>query len=198
MGATETELKREADMQRARMGETLEAIGDRLSPPRMVERRKAAVGQTFRNMKERVMGSPTYEEPMTERLSNRAGDAMSSASDTMQSAAQKVQHAPEAIADQARGNPIAAGVIAFGAGMLLATVFPESSTEQRLVSQAKPQLQRAAEEAKNMGRDVASDARDEAQRATEAVKSAGSDAAQNVRDQARESKQELNQSRSPR
>jgi gas vesicle protein len=194
VGATETQLKREADVQRARMGETLEAIGDRLSPPRMVERRKAAVGQTFRNVKDRVMGSPSYDEPGY-GLKDRAGDAVSSAGETMQSAAQKVQHAPEALADQARGNPIAAGLVAFGAGALLATVFPKSSTEQRLVSEAQPQLQRAAEEAKNMGRDVAADARDEAQRATEAVKSAGSDAASSVKDQARSSTEEVRRTR---
>jgi gas vesicle protein len=194
VGATETELKREAEVQRARMGETLEAIGDRLSPPRMVERRKAAVGQTVRNVKERVMGSPSYQEP-GQGLTKRAGDAMSSAGDTLQSATQKVQHAPEALADQARGNPIAAGIVAFGAGLLMATVFPKSSTEQRLVGEAQPQLRQAAEELKGMGRDVADDARDEAKRATEAVKSAGSDAASNVRDQARTSTEELRQSR---
>jgi gas vesicle protein len=191
VGATETELRREADIQRARMGETLEAIGDRLSPPRMVERRKAAVGQTFRNMKERVMGSPDYEEPMSQRLSDRAGDAMETAGDTLQAAKDNVQHAPEAIADQTRGNPIAAGIVAFGAGMLLATVFPESSTEQRLVGQAQPQLHHAAEQAKEMGRGVASDARDEAQRAGDAVKAKGSDATQNVRDQAKSSTEEI-------
>jgi hypothetical protein len=193
VGATETELKREADEQRARMGETLEAIGDRLSPPRMVERRKAAVGQTFRNAKERVMGSPSYQEP-GQSLTSRAGDAVSSAGDTLQSAAQKVQHAPEALADQARGNPIAAGIVAFGAGLLMATAFPKSSTEQRLVGEAQPQLQRAAEELKGAGRDIASDARDEAMRATEAVKSAGSDAASTVKDQARTSAEQVRQS----
>ena len=56
MGTTEDQLRHEAEMQRERMGDTLEAIGDRLSQERMVERRKAAVSQTFRSMKESVMG----------------------------------------------------------------------------------------------------------------------------------------------
>ena len=79
MGATEDQLKHEAETQRARMGDTLEAIGDRLSPERMVERRKAAVGQTFRNMKESVMGSPGYQEPATDRLRAQAESARDSA-----------------------------------------------------------------------------------------------------------------------
>ena len=158
MGATENQLKHDAEVQRARMGDTLEAIGDRLSPERMVERRKAAVGQTFRNMKESVMGSPGYQEPM--------------------------QHAPQALADQARGNPVAAGIIAFGAGVLLATLLPTSRTEQRVVEEAKPQLHGAADQLKAAARDVASDAADHARDAAEAVKSTGTEAGSHVRDQA--------------
>ena len=62
MGATEDELRRDAQHHREQMGDTLEAIGDRLSPERIVERRKAAVGQRLRSVKEAVMGSPDYDE----------------------------------------------------------------------------------------------------------------------------------------
>ena len=86
MGATEDQLKHDAELQRARMGDTLEAIGDRLSPERMVERRKAAVGQTFRNMKESVMGSPGYQEPATERLRAQAGSARDAATSALHNA----------------------------------------------------------------------------------------------------------------
>jgi hypothetical protein len=173
------------------MGDTLDAIGDRLSPERMVERRKAAVGQRFRAVKESVMGSPGYEEPVTQRLREQAGTAARSAGETVQSAGERVQQAPQMIADQARGNPLAAGVIAFGAGMLFATVLPKSQTEQRLVSEAKPQLQQAAEELKGAGRDVAEGAKEHARDAVDEVKSAGSEATTHVRDQASESAQQI-------
>lgn len=187
MGTTEDQLRREAEWQRARMGDTLDAIGDRLSPERMMERRKAAVSQRFRSVKESVMGSPGYREPVTERLRSQASSAVRSAGETVQSAGERIQHAPQAAADQARGNPIAAGIVAFGAGALLATVLPKSQTEQRLVSEAKPQLQSAAEELKDAGRDVAGGAKEHAKDAIDEVKSAGSDATANVRDQVTES-----------
>jgi len=173
------------------MGDTLEAIGDRLSPERMVERRKAAVGQKFRGMKEAVMGSPGYQEPITGRMRSQAGGAMQSASDTVHSATDRVQHAPQAIADQARGNPVAAGLIAFGAGVLLATVLPTSRTEQRLVDEARPQLQGAADQLKTAGREVAESAKEHAREAAEEVKSVGSDATSHVRDQAQQSAQNV-------
>jgi len=183
----ESELRREAEGQRARMGDTLDAIGDRLSPERVVERRKAAVGQRFRGVKESIMGSPYYREPVTERLRAQTGGAMQSATETLQGAGERVQHAPEAVAAQTRGNPFAAGLIAFGTGVLLATVFPSSHTEQRLLGEAKPQLQQAAEQLKGAGRDVAQDAKGHAQQAVEEVKAAGSEAGANVRQQAAES-----------
>jgi len=126
VGATENELRRQAGEQRHEMGDTLEAIGDRLSPERIIERRKAAVGQRFRQVKDTVMGSPDYEEPVSERMRERTGGMVHSATDA-------VKGAPGALVDQARGNPIAVGVVAFGAGLLLATVMPKSETETRFM-----------------------------------------------------------------
>ena len=176
MGSSENELKQEAQTQRARMSETLEAIGDRVSPERMVERRKAAIGQSVRKVKDTVMGSRDYEEPRLAHMRDQAGNAVSSA-------AERVQHTPDMIANQARGNPLAAGVVAFGAGMLLATLFPETPTEHRLLDAAQPQMQQAAEGLKEAGKELAEDAKQHGQDAAEELKSAGSDAASSVKDQ---------------
>jgi hypothetical protein len=189
VGAREVELKQEAQYQRERMGDTLDAIGDRLSPERVVERRKAAVGQRFRSVKEAVMGSPGYVESGVNSggLRGRAEGTASSATDAVQSATQQVQHAPQAIADQARGNPLAAGLVAFGLGALFATVLPKTKTEQKLVDEARPQLESAAEELKEVGRVVASDAKERTTSAVAEVKAAGENATESVRDRARES-----------
>jgi hypothetical protein len=195
MGATEDELRRDAQHHREQMGDTLEAIGDRLSPERIVERRKAAVGQRLRSVKEAVMGSPDYDESGGNGgLVGRAQSMASSAGEAVHSATEQVQQTPQAIADQTRGNPIAAGVVAFGVGALLATLLPHSRTEQRLVEDAKPQLQSAAQELKEAGRAVASDAKDRSTSALEEVKAAGTSAASSVEDQARESVQRVKDS----
>jgi Protein of unknown function (DUF3618) len=193
VGTTEDQLRRDAEHQRDRMGDTLEAIGDRLSPERIVERRKAAVGQRFRSMKDAVMGSPDYDEfdANSGGLRGRAEGMASSASDALQSATQQMQQAPQAIAAQARGNPLAAGLVAFGLGALFATVLPKTRTEQQLVDEARPQLESAAEELKEVGRAVASDAKERTTSAVAEVKAAGETATESVRDQARESAEQL-------
>jgi hypothetical protein len=180
MGTSEVELRNEAQAQRERLGSTLEAIGDRVSPERVVERRKAAVSQGFRKARDTVMGSRDYEEPRLAHMKDRAGEAMGAA-------AERVQHTPEMLADQTRGNPLAAGLVVFGAGMLLATIFPETRTEQRLVDAAQPPLQHAAEELKGAGRELAQDARQVGQEATQHVREAGSEAAATVKQETQQS-----------
>jgi hypothetical protein len=175
------------------MGGTLEAIGDRLSPERMVERRKAAVGQTMTRMRERVMGSPGYQEPITQRMRERAEGMASSASETARSAAERVQQAPEMVANQARGNPIAAGVVAFGLGALFASAFPRTETEQHLLDTARPQLDNAKRELREAGRDMAAEARDEAKSAAQEVTEASKQAASTVADEAKSSAQTVAQ-----
>jgi hypothetical protein len=169
------------------MSDTLEAIGDRLSPERVVERRKAALGQGFKRMRDSVMGSPSYVEPASQRLRESAHDVR----DAARSAADKVQHAPDAVAEQTRGNPIAAGIVAFGVGMLVATAFPKTRTEQQLVESARPTLDRAKDELRETGRELGSDVKQHAQDAAEQVKSAGAEAAQNVKEEARSSAQRV-------
>ena len=108
-------------------------------------------------------------------MSGRVGDAMSSASDT-------VQQAPQAVRRQARGNPMAAGAIALGAGWLIGSLLPESRTEQRAVRKVEPQLSDAADTIKQEGQALAEDLKAPAQDAAEQVKQTGKDAAERVKD----------------
>jgi gas vesicle protein len=204
VGTTEAELKRHAEQDRARLGETLEAIGDRLSPQRVAQRRKAAVGQGFRHLRESVMGSPGYVEPVTQRAraqtqhaaasaADAAKSAASRATDTARSAAETVQHTPDMLAEQTRGNPLAAGLIAFGTGLLIATAFPTTRTEQQLVDHARPELDQAKEELTETGRELAGDAKELATSAAQDVASVGKEAASNVAGQARSSAQQVAQ-----
>lgn len=69
MGTRADELKSDLEQQRRALGEDFEAVGDRVSPRRMVERRRAAVRQRFANARGRMgtgrsglRGSPVVDE----------------------------------------------------------------------------------------------------------------------------------------
>ena len=57
MGTRADELKSDLERQREALGEDLEAVGDRVSPGRVVERRRAALRQGFGRLRDRVMGT---------------------------------------------------------------------------------------------------------------------------------------------
>jgi gas vesicle protein len=184
------------------MGDTLEAIGDRLSPERVVQRRKAALGQGFRRMREAVMGSPDYEEPMMARVRGQAQGAASSAGEAAKSAAsgatemarsaaERVQQAPAMVVEQARGNPLAAGLVAFGAGLLFASAFPKTGAEQQLVDTARPQLDAAKEELRGASRELAADVREQTKSAAHDVASSGREAASQISDEAKSAAQRV-------
>ena len=158
VGQRPEELKSDIAQRREQMGDTLDAIGDRVSPGQIAGRQKAL-------MRRRVTGW---------RYSIMA-----------------VTDAPEAARRQAQGNPMAAGLVAFGAGLLIATVLPESETEKQAVQQVQPQLEQAASQAGEIGQQVADTAKQSAQEHGEELKGSVTDAAQQVKQEASDAAQDV-------
>ena len=66
-----------------------------------------------------------------------AGSAKDGAQQVATRAAEEIRDAPDLIQQQTQGNPLAAGLIAFGTGLLLATLFPPTEAEQRAAAQSR-------------------------------------------------------------
>ena len=102
------------------------------------------------------------------------------------------------VREQSRGNPLAAGLVAFGAGLLVGSLAPESRTENRLAHElqrkaqapVREQLQQSAEEASDRLGGRVTQARDrvvaEGRQAKEEVSSEIGDRADAVREHARD------------
>lgn len=116
MATRSDELTHEIQATRGRMDQTLDDIGERAGPGRLTERFKGAVSNT----KDTVMGT--------------AGSAG-------QGLADSAGQATDAVTQRSQGNPVAAGLIAFGAGLLAGSVFPESRTENRLAREVQSRAQ---------------------------------------------------------
>ena len=177
MGQRPEELRSDIVRRRSEMGETLDAIGDRVSPGQIAGRQKALARQRITRWRYSVMGEPDPHP-------GSYGDEGPGLTDRLQDRAQSVTDAPDAARRQARGNPLAAGLIAFGAGLLVATVLPESDTEQEATEHLQPHLEKAASEAGDVGQQVAETAKQSAQEAAQDLKGTATDAAQEVKEQA--------------
>jgi ElaB/YqjD/DUF883 family membrane-anchored ribosome-binding protein len=90
---------------------------------------------------------------------------------------------------RAQGNPLAAGLIAFGAGWLATSLIKSSRYERQLLEQAQDRLgerlEPMAEQAKQVTTNVADNLRAPAQQAFDSVTSTASEAASTVADHAR-------------
>jgi gas vesicle protein len=88
---------------------------------------------------------------------------------------------------QTQGNPLAAGLIAFGVGWLVSSLLPASQKEQQLAQQAETALRENKDAllapAKEVAQEMGEQLKPAAQDAVESVKSTAQDAAQTVKDE---------------
>jgi hypothetical protein len=167
MDQTTEGLKRDIESNRVAMTGTLEAIGDRVSPGRVIERRRNRMVMWVRDTKDKVMGTA---EDLTSSVGDRAqqlGDAPHAAADSMRSGT--------------RGTPLVAGGIAFGVGVLLGSVLPASDSERRLGQQVRQAIEPVEGELREMGREMADHMREPVQDAVETVKESAQDKAQELK-----------------
>jgi ElaB/YqjD/DUF883 family membrane-anchored ribosome-binding protein len=187
-----------ADIERTRthLSDDVDALADEANPKKIAQRKTAQAKDAISGAKDRVMG--------------KASDASGSAGERLSQAASDVQDktsgAGRAVREQAEGNPLAAGLVAFGVGLLASSLFRSSKAEQQVAATAKEKLQPLAEEARHVAMDAADDlkgaaqeaagsVRDTAAQGAQEVKDTGVSAAHDVRDQASESKDAVQQSR---
>jgi len=185
-------IRRQIEDTRRELSYDVDALNEKVNPARVVDRRVTAAKGRFTNMKERVMGSAhdtTYRAQGA--ASNAAGSvqgAASSAADSVQNAASTaagaVQQAPDTIVRQTQGNPLAAGLIAFGVGWLVSSLMPASEKERQLAQQAESAVKEhkdtLLEPAKQAAQEIGEQLKPAAQEAVESVKATAQDAATTV------------------
>jgi hypothetical protein len=185
-------IRRQIEDTRRELSYDVDALNEKVNPARVVDRRVTAAKGRMTNLKEKVMGSAqdtTYHAQGV--ASNAAGSvqgAASSAAESVQgaasSAATAVQQAPDTIVRQTQGNPLAAGLIAFGVGWLVSSLLPASEKEKQLAQQAETAIREnkdaLLEPAKQAAQEIGEELKPAAQEAVASVKSTAQDAATTV------------------
>jgi uncharacterized protein YjbJ (UPF0337 family) len=177
MGKSTQELRRDIEHTREDLGETLDAIGDRVSPGRIVERRKARVRHAVSSMRASVMGTAESATGGAPRVAQQVGEAAGTVADS-------ARQAPQQIVRQTQGNPLAAGLVAFGVGLVVASLIPPSKAEQEAAGALQDKLEPLKDRALQSAREVKDEVQDAAQEAAGHVKATAGQAAADVRDDA--------------
>jgi uncharacterized protein YoxC len=116
-------------------------------------------------------------------VSGAASSAQSVVSDAASTVSGAVSNAPQQLKRRAEGNPLAAGLIAFGAGMLISSLLPASEKEQQAVEGIKQNLEPVKQQVTEIARDAAQSLQEPLQDAAQSVKATAQDAVQNVKDE---------------
>ena len=191
-------LTRDIEATRGDLTRDLDALTDRVSPGRVVERRVERTKSGAGRLKDRVMGTVSdVKGSAAGTVGSATSGVAGTAHDVAGSASGAASQTTSAVRDQASGNPVAAGVIAFGIGWLISSLMPVSAKEtqaaQTLLDAAKEHGQPLADQAKQVGQDVASSLQDKAQDAAQSVSATAKDSATHVADEAKDNAQTVAQ-----
>lgn len=186
-------IRADIEATRARLGTNVDAVADKVTPSHIVQRQTDKFKDTVFGVKEKVMGA-----------AENAGGNLSEAGHAIGETGHAVGEVPSQMKSKAQGNPLAAGLIAFGAGLLVSSLFPASQKEREaadaLKTAAEPLTTELTEAAKDMAQGLKEPAQEAmaslkatAADATEHVKAEGQDAVADVKDQASHAKDNVQQ-----
>ncbi|MFI8931513.1 DUF3618 domain-containing protein [Streptomyces sp. NPDC053474] len=170
MGPTPDRLRQETEETRAHLSDSVDRLAERLSPPRAARRRARAVRSRAEGVRDRVMGTAQVGDT-TGQLREQAGQA------------------PERMRARTQGSPLAAGMVAFGAGLLVGALFPPTTAEtrvgQRVRDHSEELVAPVKDAAQGAAREAGTELRDPAREAVSSVKDTAQEAARSTARRAR-------------
>ena len=137
-----------SDIERTReeLGENVDALADKVTPSKMVQRQTSRMRGAMRSARDRVMG---------------AGDDV----------ATNISEAGHTAVDKAKGNPLAVGLAVFSLGWLVASLIPASEQEKRMATKVKEEAQPLVDQATDVAKEMGEHLKEPARESMDAVKS---------------------------
>jgi len=171
------DIRVEIEKTRRELGSDVDALADKVSPSKMVDRQADKVKHALGSVKDRVMGV--------------ADDTGAAISDAGSSVAEHVSDVKDKAVAKAEGNPLAVGLIAFGVGLLAASLIPASAKEKEVAADLKEQAQPLVDEVTDVAKDIGANLKAPAQDAAMAVKEAAADSVETVKAHAQDAAAEV-------
>jgi cell division septum initiation protein DivIVA len=163
MSSNPDQIRHEIESTRAELSGDVNALADSVRPSTVARRQVDKVREGVSGMKDSVMGTA---DDAGQSVSGAAGDATS------------------AVRRKTRGNPLAAGLVAFAAGWLVSSLLPASQAERQGATALKEKARPLADDLQATARQVAENLKEPAREAVEQVKASAGDSAATVKDEA--------------
>lgn len=161
------EIRADIERTRAELSHNVDELTDTANPKNVADRQVGKMKDAVVGVKDKVMGTgDSAADALGEGAAN-VGDAVSGA--------------PRRVKSKTRGNPLAAGVVAFGLGLLISSLIPSSKVEQQAVSDLGPAIEPLKSEAADAAKELAENLREPAQTAVESVQAQAGESIQQLK-----------------
>ncbi|MGQ0623775.1 MAG: DUF3618 domain-containing protein [Sporichthyaceae bacterium] len=176
MTTTEADqIRHDIEETRRELSTNVDNLTEKVSPSAVVGRRVDKAKDAVSGVKDKVMGA------MPSMPDSSPGEGAEAAKDKVTSATS--------------GNPLAAGLVAFGAGWLISSILPSSNAERQAATQAKSMINEHSDSLSGTLHDTLDAVKDSMQdqvlEAVDAVKSSATDAVGTVKDDATSAKESI-------
>ncbi|MET8120212.1 DUF3618 domain-containing protein [Micromonospora sp. NPDC005189] len=179
MSSDPDRIRREIETTRNELSSDVDALTGKVNPRRIAGDRVGEARGAFTRAKEKVMGSSNH-------MGQEASQRMSHMADSVRDETRSLGHQSR---ERAQGNPMAAGLVAFGVGLLAASLIPPSGRERQLAGRARSMVSEHSDElreqASQVGHQMQDNLREPAQQAAQSVRSSAQQGVSAVRDQGR-------------
>jgi hypothetical protein len=182
------EIRADIERTRAELSDDVDALADTANPKNIAKRQATRVMEAAVGVREHVMGSAA---DATDTAAAAVGDAREAVAEKASAVGDAVSSAPSQVKQKARGNPLAAGLIAFGAGLLISGLIPSTEKEQRAVSTLQDKAEPLKEKATEVAREVAEDLREPVQEAAQSVKETAAEGVATVKEEGAAARQDV-------
>jgi len=203
--STPEQIQRDIEGTRRALSSDVDRLAEKVSPGKVVGRRVDRVKTGAVSLRERVMGTLPDPQELKGQASNVAsnaastvGDAASSVGDATSNAASTVGDAvtaaPQKVRQQTQGNPLGAGLVAFGVGLVISSLLPASEAEKQVAQRAEETARGPVQDkAMEMAQPVLQSAQESAQQVKESATSAVSETVDEARSAAEDVRAPLQQ-----
>jgi gas vesicle protein len=205
------ELRQDIDRKRDEIGYTVDQIQNRVSPRRVTARGTHRLRRWWIDARDQLMGNDQTQYPWesasqrigdtSQRIGEKVGEITDRTAEKLSDMREGIADAPQMVRQQTQGNPLAAGLITFGGGLLVGTLLPRTDVERQAAQRVQPAVSEVAQEAADVGKEIADEVRSNASEAMEEVKDTATNAVEGVKgdakgalDRVRDDQQSDNQS----
>jgi len=173
MSSNPEQIKADIEVTRAGLSRNVDALAETVRPGNVAARQKDKVSAAVFGVKDKatsaVFGAKDAVVDTADQVQSSAGEAISSV--------------PQVARQGAKGNPLAAGLIAVGVGWLAGSLLPATRVERQAADALKEKATPLVAEVSDLAKESAQNLQEPAKEAVAEVKAAGVDAVQVVKEE---------------